>query len=205
LWNGLNYSNTFDYLNPFLIRTGGTIELWSNYPVLPWLELLTFGMFFGYALLGNPKKAYQRGMLVGVAFLLAFILIRFLDGFGNIRPREGNGWIDILNVVKYPPSITFTLLTTGINLILLGALARLRESEQRFFKPLVVYGQAPLFFYVLHLFLYAGLGWLLARNGTTIERMLPIWLLGLVILYPLCLWFGRLKHAQPSNSALRFI
>jgi hypothetical protein len=96
-------------------------------------------------------------------------------------------------------------LTSGINLILLGFLSRVRENWQRYFKPLVVYGQVPLFFYALHLFLYAGLGWLFARQGTTIEGMLPIWLLGLVVLYPLCLWFGRLKHAQAWNSALRFI
>ena len=47
-----------------------------------------------------------------------------LDGFGNIRPRAGDTWIDFLNVVKYPPSITFSLLTMGTNLIILGLLAR---------------------------------------------------------------------------------
>ena len=205
LWNGVQYSNLVDYLNPFLIRTGGTIEIWSNYPVLPWLELLTFGMFFGYTMLEDPEKAYRRGTLVGIAFLLLFFVIRYIDGFGNIRPRAGHSWIDYLNVVKYPPSITFTLLTTGINLILLGTLASVRDNWRRYLTPLVVYGRVPLFFYVLHLILYAVLGWLLARNGTSLERMLPIWLLGLVVLYPLCLWFGRLKHAQSWNSALRFI
>jgi hypothetical protein len=34
--------------------------------------------------------------------------------------------------------------------------------------------------------------------------MYPYWLLGLLILYPLCLWYGRLKHRQPANSILRF-
>ena len=204
-WNLLQYSNPFDFLNPFLMRTGGTIDLWSNYPVFPWLELLTFGMFFGTALLDDRKKAYRTGMLVGIAFLLVFVVVRYLDGFGNIRPREGNSWIDFLNVVKYPPSITFTLLTTGINLISLGLLARMQTSWQRYFQPLVVFGQVPLFFYVVHLFLYAGLGWLLAPSGTSIEFMLPVWLLGLVLLYPLCLWFGRYKHRQPANSLYRLI
>jgi uncharacterized membrane protein len=204
-WNLLQYSNPMDYLNPFLIRPGGTIDLWSNYPVFPWLELLTFGMFFGYALLADREKAYRTGMLVGVAFLLVFVVVRYLDGFGNIRPREGNSWIDFLNVVKYPPSITFTLLTTGINLILLGLLSGVRVSGQRFFLPLVVYGRVPLFFYVQHLFLYVGLGWLLVPNGTTIARMLPVWLLGLLLLYPLCLWFGRCKQRYPDNLLIRLI
>jgi uncharacterized membrane protein len=203
LWNQLQYSNVVDTLNPFLIRTGGTVELWSNYPVLPWLELLTFGMFFGYALLDDRAKAYRNGLLAGIAFLLVFVVVRDLDGFGNIRPRAGNTWIDFLNLVKYPPSITFTLLTTGINLILLGLLARLPTKWQRYFQPLVVFGQVPLFFYVLHLFLYASLGWLLTPNGTTLARMLPVWLLGLLLLYPLCLWFGRYKHRQLDNSFVR--
>jgi len=204
-WNLLQYSNPMDYLNPFLIRAGGTFDLWSNYPVFPWLELLTFGMFFGYALLDDREKTYRTGMFVGIAFLLEFVVVRYLDGFGNIRPREGYSWIDFLNVVKYPPSITFTLLTTGINLILLGLLARLSTSWQRYCRPLVVFGQVPLFFYVLHLFLYPGLGWLLAPNGTTIARMLPVWLLGLLLLYPLCLWFSRFKHRQSLNSLTRLI
>jgi len=204
-WNLLQYSNPMDYLNPFLIRPGGTIDLWSNYPVFPWLELLTFGMFFGYALLDDREKAYRTGMLVGIAFLFVFVVVRYLDGFGNIRPREGNTWIDFLNLVKYPPSITFTLLTTGINLILLGLLARLSTSWQRYFQPLVVFGQVPLFFYVLHLFLYVVLGWLLVPNGTTIARMLPVWLLGLLLLYPLCQWFGRYKARHPANSLIRLI
>ena len=56
---------------------------------------------------------------------------------------------------------SFTLLTMGLNLILLGLFAKANERIQTFFYPLVVFGQAPLFFYIVHLFLYAGLvcGW----------------------------------------------
>jgi hypothetical protein len=31
------------------------------------------------------------------------------------------------------------------------------------------------------------------------------WLLGLLILYPLCLGYGRLKRIYPSNPLLRLI
>jgi hypothetical protein len=57
-----------------------------------------------------------------------------------------------------------------------------------------VFGQVPLFFYVTHLFLYAGLGLLLTPGGTSIPEMYLFWLLGLLILYPLCLWYGSFKH-----------
>jgi len=35
--------------------------------------------------------------------------------------------------------------------------------------------------------------------------MYPFWLLGLLILFPLCLWYGRFKHRQPANSVLHFL
>jgi uncharacterized membrane protein len=132
-------------------------------------------------------------------------VMRYLDGFGNIRPRMGNSWIDFLNPVKYPPSMTFTLLTTGVNLILLSLFSRARERVQRLLQPLVVFGQAPLFFYVLHLFLFAGVARALTPDGTSIPAMYPFWLLGLLVLFPLCLWYGQFKHRQPANSILRFL
>ncbi len=199
LWNQM-----FQPLNRLLLVPGGNLELWVNYPVLPWLELVTFGMVFGHWLVDDPQKAFEQALKLGAAFILAFFVLRYLDGFGNIRPSAGHTWIDFLNVVKYPPSITFNLLTMGVNLIIMGLFARASGKSHQFFQPLVVFGRAPLFFYLTHLFLYAGLGLWLTRDGTGIPQMYPYWLLGLLIMYPLCLWYGQLKHRQPANSALRF-
>jgi uncharacterized membrane protein len=199
------WNQAFGPLSRLLLVPGGSLKLWANYPVLPWLELVTFGMAFGYWLVDDPRQAFERALKLGGAFILAFLLLRTLDGFGNIRPRAGKTWIDFLNLVKYPPSITFNLLTMGINLVILGLFARASERIQRFFQPLLVFGRVPLFFYLTHLFLYAGLGLWLAPNGTSIPEMYPYWLLGLLILYPLCLWYGELKGRQPATSILRFL
>ncbi len=205
LWGTFQYSNPIDYLNPILVYPSGNQNLWSNYPVLPWLELVVFGILFGNWLVKDQKQAYDGALKIGIGFLLAFLVIRYLDGFGNILPRMGNTWIDFLNLVKYPPSITFTLLTMGLNLILLGLFAKANEKVQKFFFPLVVYGQAPLFFYIVHLFLYAGLGLWLAPEGTSIAAMYPYWLLGLLILLPVCYLYGMLKHHPQANAILRFL
>jgi len=202
MWN-----QSFQPLTRLLLVPGGNLALWVNYPVLPWLELVSFGILFGHWFVDDRRKAFGRALKLGLTFLLAFLVLRTLDGFGNIRPREGNTWIDFLNVVKYPPSITFDLLTMGVNLIILGLFDRATESEswRQFLRPLVVFGRVPLFFYLLHLFLYAGLGLWLTPGGTDILEMYPYWLLGLLILYPVCLWYGRLKRRQPANSILRFL
>ncbi|UCC62808.1 MAG: DUF1624 domain-containing protein [Anaerolineae bacterium] len=194
-----------DPVSVILLRPGGDVNLWAYYSILPWLELVVFGMVFGHWLADDPRKAFSRAWKLGLACLLAFVVVRYLDGFGNIRPRMSNSWIDFLNPVKYPPSMTFTLMTTGVNLLLLWLFSRASERVQRFLQPLAVFGRTPLFFYVLHLFLYAGIGYALAPDGTSIPVMYPFWLLGLLILFPLCLWYGRLKHRQPVNSVLHFL
>jgi len=193
---------TNDPWNLTLMRSGGTGELWSNFPALPWLELVVFGMLFGRWLLDDEKKAYQRGLWIGIGLLVLFTILRSADGFGNIRPREGNSWIDFLNVVKYPPSLTFTFLTMGVNLIVLWGFSRAEQGFQTASRPLVAFGSAPLFVYVLHLYLYMLTGRFVAPHGTSILAMYPYWLIGLVILYPLALWYGRLKH---SKTPLRWI
>ncbi|MDY7075459.1 MAG: heparan-alpha-glucosaminide N-acetyltransferase domain-containing protein [Chloroflexota bacterium] len=190
-------------LGRLLLIPGGSKQLWVNYPVLPWLKLVTFGILFGQWMVEDTRKAFERAPKIGVALLLAFIVIRAGDGLGNIRPRAGDTWIDFLNLVKYPPSLTFTLLTTGVNLIVVGLFARLSGKGQRYIEPLAVFGRAPLFFYLLHLFLYAGMGHWLTPHGTRLLQMYPYWLLGLLILYPLCLWYGQFRRRQPAHSISR--
>ncbi|HEY47892.1 MAG TPA: DUF1624 domain-containing protein [Anaerolineae bacterium] len=185
--------------------SGGDLVLWSNYPILSWLELVTFGIFFGHWVVEDSGRSFKRAIWLGGVFLFAFVIIRYLDGFGNIRPRMGDSWIDFLNVVKYPPSMTFTLMTMGVNLIVLGLFARATETAQRILQPLVVFGRTPLFFYILHLFIYLWMGRWLAPYGTSIPAMYTYWLLGLLIVFPLTLWYGVFKQGQPANSLLRFL
>jgi uncharacterized membrane protein len=188
-----------------LLIPAGQAEWWVNYPVLQWLELVVFGLAFGHWLARDPRKAFGQALAFGTAFLLAFAVLRVLDGFGNIRPRAGDSWIDFLNPVKYPPSMTFTLMTMGLNLILLWLFSQAGKRAQRLLQPLAVFGRVPLFFYLLHLFLYAGLANALTPRGTSIPVMYLFWLSGLLMLVPLCLWYGRFKQRQPAHSVLRFL
>ncbi len=106
-------------------------------------------------------------------------------------------------MVKYPPSITFLLLTLGIDLLLLSLFHALRRV--RFAGILPVFGRAALFFYVAHLFLYMGMGHLIGKGGVSIDRMFALWILGLALLYLPCLWYGRMRQRQPSGSLLRLL
>ena len=107
--------------------------------------------------------------------------------------------------VKYPPSIAFTLLTVGANLAFLGAFGWISERRPLLLKPLAVFGRTPLFFYITHLFLYLGVGLWLAPQGTSIAAMYPVWLLGLLVLFPLCLGYGWLRRRRPADLVLQFL
>jgi uncharacterized membrane protein len=205
-WGPVRF-NPLNFINALVLTPGGIPEigLWSNYPILPWLELVIFGIVFGNWLVADSKQAFKRAWIIGAIFLVALVAIRYLDGFGNIQPRMGNSWIDFLNVVKYPPSMAFTLLTMGVNLILLSVFAWLTDKAQSLTRLLAVFGRAPLFFYVVHLFLYAALGYVFTPRGTSIPAMYPYWFLGLAILFPMCWWYGEFKQHQLVNSNWRFL
>ena len=77
-------------------------------------------MAFAQWLLANQKRAYRWALRVGLACLALFLLLRILGGFGNLRMPTGTTLIDFFNVVKYPPSLSFLLLSLGFDLILLN-------------------------------------------------------------------------------------
>jgi uncharacterized membrane protein len=174
-----------------------------SFPALSWLPPLLLGLAFAGWLEADAGRAMRRALVLGVIFLAAFAGLRFADGFFNIRSARYRTWIDYLNVVKYPPSITFLLLTMGIDLLLL----RLFHALRRFRLPRILpaYGRAALFFYVAHLFLFMGMGRLVGRRGVSVDRMFALWVLGLALLYLPCLWYGKMRQAQPSGSLLRLL
>ncbi len=184
--------------------SGGDATFWSNYPILAWLELVVLGLAFGTWMLSDPSKAFNTAMAVGAAFVVGFVLLRAADGFGNVRPRPTDDWVGFFNVVKYPPAMTFTLLTMGFNLIALGVFARIERGGVWVLERLAVLGSVPLFFYVAHLYVYSGLGNVLEPDGTSLPAMYLYWLAGLVLLYPACVWYGKLKRRHP-DSLLRFL
>jgi len=180
--------------------SGGTDFFWSNYPILPWLELVLLGMAFGKWLRRDRDRAYRWALWIGATFLIGFAILRTGDGFGNVVARQ-EGWIGFFNVTKYPPAMTFTLLTMGFNFVALAALARI--GDRRRLEPLTVFGSVPLFFYLTHLYLYSALGRLEPGTGSY-PTMYLLCLTGLAILYPVCLWYRRLKRRYP-DSLLRFV
>ena len=192
-----------EYLRLWLIP-GFTPDMFVLYPIMPWLGILGLGIAFGHWVKRNREQALQTTLPIGIIALITFAILRTLDGFGNIRPIIGDDWIGFFNVVKYPPAITFLSLTLGINMLILHFLWQVKSRLTLILKTLAIFGRVPLFFYLLHLYLYGYMAHLLDLN-TNITGMIPYWMLGLAILFPLCLFYGNFKHNRPPNSLWRFL
>jgi len=201
MW-GMNFDNLAGTL---LIYSGGKGEFWSNYPLFAWIELIVLGLLFGTWIRFDARKAYQKGLWLGLAFLGGFVIIRLFNGFGNIRPLALGNWMDFFSVVKYPPSMAFVLLTAGVNLILLNALSRLELPASGGRNPLLVFGRVPLFFYLAHIYLYQFMGRIFTPGGSSLGMMYALWLIGLVVLYYPAYWYGKYKSRQPARSWVRFL
>ncbi len=120
--------------------------------------------------------------------------------------RYDNSILQWLHVSKYPPSLSFAALELGFMFLILAFLfAWYRNRNASATNPLQVFGRTPLFFYIIHLHLLAAAAWLLnmQKTGGLAEAYLAT-VVALLVLYPLCLWYGNFKRARPQ-SLLRYL
>jgi uncharacterized membrane protein len=183
----------------------------SVYPTIPWLAPTLLGVAFGRLLQNDDEddgtrtrtRAFTLIGATGVAFAVLFVILRASGGIGSFQPVQP-GWIGLLNVTKYPPSLTFLLLTLGVNFILAALFEHTGAGASRWTAPVRVFGAAPLFFFITHLFLYGFIGkWYL--GGTTFPVMYMWWFVGLVVLYLPCKWYGEFKQRRSPNSLWRML
>jgi uncharacterized membrane protein len=206
LWAALHSRQFYDV---------GPLAVFFSYPLLPWVGV----MLVGYAAAGLfelPAKLRDQWLLrVGVGMVIAFILIRALNVYGDPKPWQAdpNGTaasiMSFLAATKYPPSLLYILMTLGPAAILCAFAERCRGPIK---DVLVTFGRAPLAFYLAHLYLIHALTPLLgitqgfaAEQFLTHYRFFPqgfgvglsgvyvIWVVIVVMLYPLCRWVAAVK------------
>jgi uncharacterized membrane protein len=188
-----------------LLIPGQTRAFLTIYSVLPWFGVCAVGIGAGELLRRNSARTLRRTLAAGTASLLLFALVRALGGFGNTHPAASADWIAVLSVTKYPPSITFLLLTLGVNTLLLGvfeALGGPAKGLGSWARPLLILGRAPLLFYVLHLWLNLAIG-LAIPGDLSLLGMYPVWIVSVALLLPACARYERFKRRQPAESYWR--
>jgi len=195
------------------IEVSETLRLRTSYPVLPWIGIICLGYACGPWFAGGwTAPARQRRLLAwAVAALGLFVALRALNVYGDrpwvVGASSGETLMRFLNVTKYPPSLLFAALTLGIGLLLLVLLER---RDGRLIAWLAVLGSAPMFFYILHLYVLQ----LIARGleaGDIAPRMDGVWqvwaLTGVLTLalYPLVGAFARFKARRRDLAWLKYL
>jgi uncharacterized membrane protein len=218
-----------------LLHAPGRIPLTAHfsfsvrYVLIPWVGVMALGFAFGTLLLRPDRRKWI--LTLGISATALFFVLRGFNFYGNGiaglpfgYPRSAGPWsvqptlsltvVSFFNVLKYPPSLHYLLVTLGPALILLGLLDR-AKAVRGLSRILLVFGRVPLFYYVLHLYLIHIMATLVALafrqpiwHGTVIADFaqrplgyghgLPfiyaMWILAVAILYLPCLWFMELRN-----------
>lgn len=196
---------------------------WIAYPVLPWIGVMALGYGLGGAFLEPASRRDRRLALIGLAAIVAFVVVRGTNFYGDPRPWSGQRdavmtALSVLDVTKYPPSLLYALATLGPMLVLLPAMDRVGGIVG---EVLATFGRVPLFFYVLHLYvahLAAVALWL--AEGFTLQQLRGFglhsdppeglglglagtyvaWVLVVAALYPVCRWYAGIKQRRATGG-----
>lgn len=213
LWTVLHVPGTIEYLPGHF--------LFVLYPLIPWVGVMAAGYCMGPLFLQTSEIRQRMLVLIGTFSILLFLLLRITNAYGDPQPYlpQKNGLMtlfSILNCDKYPPSLLYLLMTLGI--MFLGLALFERPKMHRFGFLFIIFGKVPLPFYIIHILLihvaayiitlYRDLpiDWLVSGSANNPFPKIPapdygfdlaivyfIWLVLLLVLYPLCSVYIRVK------------
>jgi uncharacterized membrane protein len=201
-------------------------KLFIAYPLIPWVAVMALGFVLADVYRWDASRRQRFLLRSGFLTTIAFVVIRYANGYGNPLPwsvqRSAALTVaSFLNVLKYPPSLDFLLMTLGPILV---ALALVEGRRGRIVRWLSVYGRVPLFYYMGHIYLGHALAMLLALMQGGELRRIPVvadpgsipswygvslpgvylaWAIVVVAMYFPCRWYAGLK-ARRSDWWLRY-
>lgn len=200
------------------LQLGDAMRARTSYPVLPWVGVIALGWAIGPWFARDACPARRHGLLLrsGLGALGGFLVLRMANVYGDaawtLQAETARTLMAFFNVTKYPPSLQFVLLTLGIGLLLL----RLYESPTlaRRLEPLAALGAAPMFFYLLHIYvlrlLYLGAVALWGTNHgdlfgfDSVATLVAISVALTLLLQPPTAAFARLKARRRDIAWLRY-
>ncbi|MUG92278.1 DUF1624 domain-containing protein [Scytonema sp. UIC 10036] len=192
------------------------ISFFILYPLIPWIGVMAIGYAFGRVFDLEKSQRNQLLRRLGLCLILAFIILRAINIYGDPNPWSfqfsfSRTLLSFINCHKYPPSLLFLLMTLGLAILIFHLFENYRL---RILKPLVLFGKVPLFFYIIHLWLvhiaaiilaFPHYGWkaiilpyifsslMPTEYGYDLPKIYGLWIIMLVILYPICNWFANYK------------
>lgn len=227
LLDGAQEPSSVDWLWS-LLHTGANVQVTAAvkisplYPVLPWIGVMALGYGLAPYLLVEVNRRSKTLLWTGALLSLLFVVLRAVNVYGDPFPwsAQSAGLFTVFSFVnchKYPPSLLYLLMTLGPAIALVGWMER-RSRAGLVARILLTYGRVPLFYYLVHLPLIhllavifarlrlgdAGLfftnDWypLPARFGYSLGVTYAVWAAVVLMLYPVCRFFGEMKAKHRS-------
>ena len=205
--------------------------VFAAYPLIPWVGVTALGYALGQIYRWDAERRRTFLLRCGIGLTVGFVVLRALNVYGDPAPWETQGTtaltlVSFLNVTKYPPSLLFLLMAFGPALLILRALD---DGVPRVLQPALAFGRVPLFYFVLHLTLIhllaaivcyiqnGAVHWMFESPnlgaypftpppgwGLSLPVIYALWILVVVVLYPVCLWFSLIKQRR-TNAWLSYL
>ncbi|GAA0613973.1 heparan-alpha-glucosaminide N-acetyltransferase domain-containing protein [Brevundimonas kwangchunensis] len=183
---------------------GGQVR--TSYPLLPWIGIAALGYAIGPWFKAPAARRLRDLTILGLSMLALFAVLRAINIYGeplpwSVWPTPLQTVMSVFNLTKYPPSADFILLTLGVGTLLLAAF---EVIWPRLIRLLAVYGGAPLFFYLIHLYgLHLAARACLAIFGANQGEVFGVpnvgWVWAIAVLAAIpswfaCRWFAGVKR-----------
>jgi uncharacterized membrane protein len=201
-------------------------QVFVVYPLIPWIGVTAVGYALGQIYNWPAERRRAWLLRLGIGTSTGFLLLRTINIYGDpvrwtLQKSPLFTALSFLNTNKYPPSLLFLLMTLGPALLMLWAFD---GRTPQLLRPALIFGKVPLFFYAIHFLLihllavalcfarYGQVHWMFESNdmsqypqtsppgwGFGLPVTYLIWILVVAALYPLSLWFARLKQRRSDR------
>ena len=225
LWSILHEYKQFEFIE-------GHKVLFA-YSLLPWIAVMSLGYCFGslYDSSFEVKKRKRILNNLGIGSLVLFLILIAINKYGNPVQWTNYGitsktLMSIFDINKYPPSLLYLLITLGGTFLFLANAEKLKGKVVDFF---CVFGRVPFFYYILHIYLihliavfaaeFTGFGWqvmvsmptfatrveALKGYGFNLITVYVVWIIVILLLYPLCKKFDNYKQSHKEKWWLSYL
>jgi uncharacterized membrane protein len=177
----------------------------------------------------SAEKRSMTFLRIGLTVLIMFTVLRFINIYGDplkwsVQKSSLFTFLSFINTIKYPVSLLFTLLFVGLTSLVLSITEKINGKLAGI---LSVFGKVPLFYFVIHLYIIHSMMFIMlflqgfkvndllfgafnngrpkAGGGVGLVVIYVIWVSVVVVLYPLCKWYGNYKSEHRKNKLLRYL
>ena len=204
VWHLLHQPGALDLTRGF--------KLFVLYPLIPWIGVMAAGYALGPVFRLEREIRVRQLFVIGALVTAGFVFLRAINLYGDPAPwAVQNGLVatvlSFINCEKYPPSLLFLAMTLGPALMLVALL----DGAQGIVAGwITIFGRVPLFYYIAHIYLLHAsailFAWLTIGSavfaapykadgyGFGLAGIYTVWLVAVILLYPLCYWFAAIKR-----------